>query len=90
MWERALRERFLYLDTFAPSISLAFSLRVVKERTIADGKHATTATTRIHNIKEPIMRAIFGLFLLILVGGSLTGCVIEEPGGWHHHHYDHD
>jgi hypothetical protein len=38
------------------------------------------------------MRAIFGLFLLILMAGSVAGCVVEEPGGWgwHHHHYDHD
>jgi hypothetical protein len=37
------------------------------------------------------MRAIFALFLLIAIGGSVAGCVIEEPGGWHHHHhFDHD
>jgi hypothetical protein len=57
---------------------------------IAGGKNAVTATTHIHDTKEPVMRAIFGLFLLILIGGSVAGCVIEEPGGWHyHHHFDH-
>jgi hypothetical protein len=32
------------------------------------------------------MRAVFGLFLLILIGGSVAGCVIEDPG-WHHHRH---
>ena len=38
------------------------------------------------------MRALCGLFLLILVAGSVSGCVVEGPGGWgwhsYHHHYD--
>jgi hypothetical protein len=35
------------------------------------------------------MRTIVALFLLILIGGSVAGCVIEQPGGWHHHrHFD--
>jgi hypothetical protein len=36
------------------------------------------------------MRVIFGLSLLILAAGSISGCVVEQPGGWgwHHHHYD--
>jgi len=54
---------------------------------IADGKNAITATTQIRDIRSPIVRTIFGLFLLILIGGSVAGCVIEEPGGWHHHHH---
>jgi hypothetical protein len=33
------------------------------------------------------MRTIFTLFLLILVAGSVGGCVIEGPEGWHHHHH---
>jgi hypothetical protein len=34
------------------------------------------------------MRAVLGLFLLILIGGSVAGCVIEEPGWRHHHHFE--
>ena len=67
--------------------------RDVTSGVIVGGKNAITATTLIHDIRKPIMRPIFGLFLLILIGGSVAGCVIEEPGGWHHHHhyyYDHD
>jgi hypothetical protein len=58
--------------------------------TIANGKNAIMATTRIHDIKDVIMRAFCGLFLLILVAGSVSGCVVEGPGGWgwHHHHHD--
>ena len=53
---------------------------------IVGGKNAITATTPIHDIKrEFIMRAIFGLRLLILVAGSISGCVVEEPGGWGWH-----
>jgi hypothetical protein len=33
------------------------------------------------------MRVIFQVFLLILLAGSIAGCVIEEPGGWHHYHH---
>jgi hypothetical protein len=37
------------------------------------------------------MRAFFGLLLLLIFAGSVSGCVIEEPGGWgwHHHHHDY-
>jgi hypothetical protein len=57
---------------------------------VVNGKNATTATTRIHDIKDVIMRAFCGLLLLILVAGSVSGCVVEGPGGWgwHHHHHD--
>ena len=34
------------------------------------------------------MRAVLELFLLILIGGSVAGCVIEEPGWRHHHHFE--
>jgi hypothetical protein len=27
------------------------------------------------------------LIALLLAGGMLSGCVIEEPGGYGHHHY---
>lgn len=34
------------------------------------------------------MRKIMALVLLVLVGGAVSGCVVEAPGGWHHHrHY---
>jgi hypothetical protein len=56
----------------------------------AAGKNDVTAITPIHDIRSQLMRTILGLFLLILIGASVSGCVIEEPGGWHHyHHYDH-
>jgi hypothetical protein len=58
---------------------------------IVNGKNAITATTLTHDIEEVIMRAFCGLLLLILVAGSVSGCVIEEPGGWgwHHHHHEY-
>jgi uncharacterized membrane protein YdcZ (DUF606 family) len=28
------------------------------------------------------------LIALLLAGGMLSGCVVEEPG-WHHHDHDH-
>lgn len=58
---------------------------------IVSGKNAIMATTPIRDTKELMMRALCGLFLLILVAGSVSGCVVEGPGGWgwhHHHHYD--
>jgi hypothetical protein len=34
------------------------------------------------------MNRIFAILLLILVAGSVGGCVIEGPGGgWHHSHH---
>ncbi len=33
------------------------------------------------------MRKLFAGMLLIVLGMSLAGCVIEEPGGWHHHYH---
>jgi hypothetical protein len=34
------------------------------------------------------MNRLVGIILLMFVGVSVSGCVIEEPGGWHHHpHY---
>jgi hypothetical protein len=39
------------------------------------------------NNKGPIMRTIFAFVLLILVAGTVSGCVVEPGGwGWHHHH----
>jgi hypothetical protein len=65
--------------------------KLIASGTIVDGKNAITATTHIPVIKEPMMRALCGLFLLILVAGSVSGCVVEAPGGWgwHHHHHDY-
>jgi hypothetical protein len=40
---------------------------------------------RIENMRIRFVVAI----VLVLAGGLLSGCIID-PGGYGHHHYDHD